>query len=83
MYLVAVPKENPPPVLVAPRVPVPKLKPDILFYVDKRMNPTGNVLSYLADSTQVASIGIAAKLMTSIKKVGQMCGFVTPQNIAH
>lgn len=40
-YLVAVPKENPPPALVAPRVPVPKLKPDIFFYVDKRMNPTG------------------------------------------
>lgn len=47
------------------------------------MNPTGfNVLSYLADSTHDEPLGITAKLITSIKDVGQMCGFVTPQNIA-
>lgn len=30
--LVAAPNENPPPVLVEPRAPDPKLKPDILSY---------------------------------------------------
>lgn len=30
--LVAAPNENPPPVLAVPRVPDPKLKPDILSY---------------------------------------------------
>lgn len=79
-YLVAVPKENPPPVLVAPRVPVPKLKPDIFIWTTAR-TPHSNLLSYLADSTLDQSIGITAKLIVSIKDVGQIFGIFSPQNI--
>lgn len=36
-YLVAVPNENPAPVLVEPRVPDPKLKPDIFYTLTLRV----------------------------------------------
>lgn len=46
------------------------------------MNTTdSNVFSYLADSTPDQQIGITAKLIISVKDLGQTFGIVFRQNI--